>query len=62
MRRNFFENVNFSIGEEGAVGTEYVRQAAAAGAAAAGAATVAMAAAVAAAASSSLSSKVEEVV
>jgi hypothetical protein len=23
MRRNFFENVDFSIGEEGAVGTEY---------------------------------------
>ncbi len=47
MRCIFFENVDFSIGEEGAVGTEYLRRAAAAGVAAA----------------SSLSSlKVEEVV
>ena len=62
MRHNFFENVDFSIGEEGAVGTEYVRRAAAAGAVAGVAAAAAAATAAAAAASLSLSSKVEEVV
>ena len=58
----FFENVDFSIGEEESLGTEYVRRAATAGAAAAGMAVAATAAPAVAAASSSLSLKVEEVV
>ena len=55
---HFFENVDFSIGEEGAVGAEYVRRAGAAGAAAGAAA----AAAGMVASSSSSSLKVEKVV